>query len=86
MTNVARHAHASTVDITLEVGDGRLSMEVSDDGAGIAEGALSKAGSLGLLGLRERFEAHGGALSLQSREPQGTLLKVHLPAFTDGPS
>jgi signal transduction histidine kinase len=79
LTNVARHAQAGTVDIELK-GDAReIEMSVADDGVGITEGALSKPRSLGLLGIRERFEALGGRLKIERRASQGTLLTVSLP-------
>ncbi len=79
LTNVARHARATAVHIVLRTGSGRIMMEVSDDGVGIADDAASKPRSLGLLGLRERFTALGGGLSVRRTEPTGTSLTVYLP-------
>jgi PAS domain S-box-containing protein len=79
LTNVARHAHATTVEIALHAEDGRVTMEITDDGVGITEAAMSKAHSLGLLGLRERFAALGGGLAARRREPTGTTLTAYLP-------
>lgn len=79
LTNVARHAKAKTVDIMLRTDGGRVVMEIRDDGVGIGDGDTSKPRSLGLLGLRERFCALGGELSVRRSEPAGTLMLVHLP-------
>jgi PAS domain S-box-containing protein len=80
LTNVARHARANTVDIVLGVTGGNITMEVIDDGIGIPIGALNKPRSLGLLGIRERFEALGGGLALERDAQKGSKLKVYLPA------
>jgi hypothetical protein len=79
LTNVARHARARTVDITLRTDGDRIAMEIRDDGVGIAKEATSKPRSLGLLALRERFCALGGELSVSRSEPTGTSMLVHLP-------
>ncbi len=79
LTNVARHARATTVDITLSSDGGRVAMEIADDGVGIEDGATSKPRSLGLLGLRERLEAIGGDLVIRRRDPSGTSMLVRLP-------
>jgi PAS domain S-box-containing protein len=79
LTNVARHAQASAVEITLTAEQGRLVMNIDDDGVGIAEADLRKTHSLGLLGLRERFESLGGGLGAHRREPNGTSVTLYLP-------
>jgi PAS domain S-box-containing protein len=79
LTNVARHAQATAVEIALRADGGRITMDITDDGIGISDAAMNKAHSLGLLGLRERFAALGGGLAVQRREPTGTTLTVYLP-------
>jgi PAS domain S-box-containing protein len=78
LTNVARHAKASRVAITLRTDGSNLILEVVDDGIGFAEGALEKPGSLGLLGLRERAQALGGELSIGT-PASGALVSVRVP-------
>jgi PAS domain S-box-containing protein len=85
LTNVARHARATSVEITLRAGDGRISMEVEDDGVGISDAAFVKPRSLGLLGIRERFQALGGGLVVRRREQGGTSLMVYLPSAAGDP-
>jgi PAS domain S-box-containing protein len=79
LTNVARHARATQVTITLAARPGQLTMTVGDDGIGIGEHDLDKPNALGLLGIQERFAAFGGGLTVLRRESGGTTLTVHLP-------
>jgi signal transduction histidine kinase/tetratricopeptide (TPR) repeat protein len=78
-TNVAKHAHASTVDILLNEVGGTLTVQVRDDGVG---GADATRGS-GLTGLRDRVEAVGGSMTLDSAAGAGTVLTVLLPVTAD---
>jgi signal transduction histidine kinase len=80
LANVVRHAAASNVTISLEADSERISMVVADDGKGVAPGDLRKPGSLGLLGIRERFAAAGGGLMIERSRPRGTWLTVFLPS------
>ena len=75
LTNAAKHANASTVDILLEEANGTLTVQVRDDGGG---GADASRGS-GLTGLRDRVEAVGGSMTLDSAAGVGTVLTVLLP-------
>ncbi len=79
LTNVARHSGARTVWVTLSETADDLVMEVADDGRGLAEGALSKPGSLGILGMRERATLAGGAVALTGRPGGGLTLTVRMP-------
>lgn len=80
LTNVARHAAAAHVQITLRPDPAGITLAVIDDGTGIAEASLKKANSLGILALRERAEALGGNLTIGPHLPHGTRLAVRLPA------
>ncbi|WP_432978910.1 AAA family ATPase [Dactylosporangium sp. CA-233914] len=77
LTNAAKHAHASTVTITVETDptDTVLHVTVDDDGAG---GADFTHGT-GLLGLKDRVEALGGRITLHSPHGAGTSLRAELP-------
>jgi GAF domain-containing protein len=75
LTNTAKHAHASVVDVEAVVGDEGLHMRVHDDGRG---GAHFGHGS-GLLGLKDRAEALGGRIRLHSPPDAGTDLEITLP-------
>jgi signal transduction histidine kinase len=75
LTNVAKYARASVVQVGVEVLDGSLHVSVSDDGTG---GADPTRGS-GLTGIRDRVEALDGSLAIHSRLGEGTSLQVELP-------
>jgi len=75
LTNAAKHSGASKVEVEVEVGEHTLRVTVRDDGVG---GASPARGS-GLLGLRDRVEAIGGTLTVESRRTLGTSLIVELP-------
>jgi hypothetical protein len=78
-TNAAKHANASTVDILIERADGTLTVQVRDDGVG---GANTARGS-GLIGLRDRVEAVGGTMTVDSPAGAGTVLTARLPVTTE---
>jgi PAS domain S-box-containing protein len=81
LTNVAKHANASSAQVSLDERNGDLRLQISDDGVG---GADPSRGS-GLLGLRDRIEASGGTLMLESRTGHGTWLTVELPLEAPAP-
>ncbi|ATG51321.1 hypothetical protein CFK38_07105 [Brachybacterium vulturis] len=85
LRNIERHAEAATVRIHLTREDAVALLEVADDGIGVDTG-LPTAG-YGLVGMRSRLEAEGGALHLRSSRGGGTTLRASLPvAPEDGPS
>jgi signal transduction histidine kinase len=75
LTNAAKHAHASIVEVDAEVAGGTLRLYLRDDGVG---GADPERGS-GLVGLKDRIEALGGTLSLHSPTGGGTTVTCELP-------
>jgi signal transduction histidine kinase len=80
LTNVARHAQANRVRVALAHDGGRLKLTVQDNGKGLDEGAgAGRAGSFGLLGIRERAIMLGGQASFSSRPGEGTLVDVSIP-------
>jgi two-component system sensor histidine kinase UhpB len=81
MTNVQKHAEASSVDIDLSDREGVLTLEVTDNGRGLDSHALRKAKSFGLLGLRERAAKVGGWLDVSS-SPKGTSVILSVPLQT----
>lgn len=85
LTNVALHANATTVAISLESDAQWVQMTVVDDGVGISEPALSKNGALGLFGLGERLAVIGGSLTIRGSE-SGTHMSVKIPISGRSPS
>ncbi len=79
LTNVARHAEATRVDVRIERSDGALCLEVRDDGKGIGPEDEHRATSLGLLGIRERARRLGGTATVRPAEGKGTVLSLALP-------
>jgi GAF domain-containing protein len=75
LTNVAKHAQATLVELSAARDDGVLTLEVRDDGIG---GVDADRGS-GILGLTDRAEALGGTISIASPPRKGTTLSVRLP-------
>jgi PAS domain S-box-containing protein len=79
LTNVARHARASLVNIVLERRDEELALEVRDNGVGIEPAASAKSTALGVLGMRERAALVEGHLDICGRPGRGTVLSVRVP-------
>ena len=78
LTNVAKHARASEVDLRIEAIGGLLRLEVSDDGRGGAD-----VGGTGLRGISARVEELAGHLVLDSPPGRGTRLAVEIPLRAD---
>jgi signal transduction histidine kinase len=79
LSNIARHAQARQLWLTLRRQGGRVVLTVRDDGRGF-EPAEVPARRHGLLGMRFRAEAEGGRLTLRAAPGQGTRLTLSLPA------
>jgi signal transduction histidine kinase len=88
LTNVARHAGATRVDIKLEERDERLYLEIGDNGSGIRneerEEAITSPASLGLLGIRERARRLGGEVAVTTGAAGGTSVKLSVPIACEG--
>jgi len=79
LRNIAKHAAARKVSVTL-YGVGRaLRLSIKDDGRGFDRRQAEAKGGLGLISMRERVRLVGGALSIESRPGQGTHLVVDVP-------
>jgi signal transduction histidine kinase len=84
ISNVAWHAHASNVLVGLDFQNGKVTLEVEDDGVGfdvaaVAESADQRRGGWGILGMRERATLLGGTLQITSEPAAGTRVKVTAP-------
>ena len=80
LTNVARHAYAKRVHISLAQMPEVLTLEVTDDGVGIRQEQREQTTmSLGLIGMRERALACGGSFSMSSQQDHGTTVLLVVP-------
>jgi signal transduction histidine kinase len=79
LTNIARHARATKVDVTLYQSDNIIELRVEDNGRGITQEELSDPKSFGLLGMRERAYYWGGSVDIQGAKNEGTVVIVKLP-------
>jgi signal transduction histidine kinase len=79
LTNVIRHAGATRVEVDLYEEDGRLILEVRDNGRGIRPEQISNLKSIGLLGMRERAALLGGEVRIHGAPRKGTTVAVSIP-------
>ncbi len=84
LRNVWRHSQATEAEVTVEFGQGKTRITVSDNGKGFnlpkAIGELARDGKLGLAGMQERAQLLGGTLTVQSQLGRGSSITVELPA------
>lgn len=79
LTNVVKHANASRAEVSLTESDGRITLQVKDDGVGFDPNQASRPserGGWGLFAIREWTEALGGCFEVQSAPGEGTTLRV----------
>jgi PAS domain S-box-containing protein len=78
LTNVARHAEASAVEVTLTQDSDGVELVVRDDGRGITPAQIDNPNALGLIGMGERVERWGGRVGIVGEAGQGTTVSVHI--------
>lgn len=79
LTNIARHAQATQVEVIVTRSEDELCFEVCDNGTGFDPGAIENCKSFGLIGIRERVAMLSGHFEIESRQGAGTCLRVHIP-------
>lgn len=79
LTNIARHANATVVKVSLKEEQGKVVLEVRDVGKGITERQISDPKSLGLLGMRERAHFVGGEFKISGIQDKGTTVCLSIP-------
>ena len=79
LTNVAKHAEATLVTVSLSLQDGKITMMIEDNGKGMDENQKVKLDSYGLIGMRERVFLLNGELSHTSKSGEGTCVLVEIP-------
>jgi len=80
LTNVARHADATLVTLSLRAGDEAFVLRIADNGQGAHRDGELAGKSFGLLGIRERAHMLGGAVDIQTSQGNGFALSVTIPA------
>lgn len=85
LTNVARHANATRVNVSLAEGEAALALTVEDNGRGIKQREIEGPRSLGFLGLRERVLAFGGTIDVKGDVGKGTKVSVSIPMTAHQP-
>jgi len=79
LSNVMRHAGATSVKISLAKAGQQLVLQIADNGAGISEQALSAPTSFGILGMEERARLCGGAITIKGIPGKGTMISLSVP-------
>ncbi|MFE7225150.1 sensor histidine kinase [Nocardioides sp. NPDC057577] len=86
LANVAKHAGATRVGVTLTFDDADVILDVRDDGSGFDPTAPRRSSSFGLGVMRDRAERLTGTLTLESAHDAGTAVSASIPALPRGPS
>jgi signal transduction histidine kinase len=87
LTNVAKHAEAGRVGITLSYMEDELAIDIRDDGLGFEPGrakATGKGGGYGLAAMRQRVGRLDGRLTIESEAGRGTVVSASVPAIAQG--
>ena len=79
LTNVERHARASTAVVELREVQERIEIRVQDNGVGIAEGQADGPKSFGLIGIKERAQGLDGEVSIRGEPGKGTTVAISIP-------
>jgi signal transduction histidine kinase len=79
LTNVARHAGATKMEVALKLEEGWVSLRVMDNGRGITEAEIANPHSLGLLGMKERTALLGGEIAFERNPEGGTIVAARVP-------
>ena len=83
LTNIVRHAHASTARVTITLGSSHIVVAVEDDGIGFETGRVPAPSHIGIQGMMERAELVAGSLSVTAAAGRGTVVVLRVP--NEGP-
>jgi PAS domain S-box-containing protein len=84
LTNVARHAGATRIRVSLRKGRDKIQLRISDNGKGIEGTRISDPRSFGLIGMRERARSWGGEVKISGSLGRGTVVAVTIPLVRGG--
>jgi signal transduction histidine kinase len=79
LTNIARHAQATEIDVLFAEDPEVATLAVADNGRGITAAQIVDGRSIGLVGMRERAQAFGGRVEITSKPGAGTTVRVQIP-------
>ncbi len=79
ITNIAKHAEASMVNVFISIVDGKFVLSVSDNGCGLDETSRNKVGAFGIQSIEERVQSLGGECVFVSKQEIGTTFSVQVP-------
>jgi signal transduction histidine kinase len=82
LANIAKHAQATEVEVTLNYEKTDVELAIKDNGAGFEmdpDGKVGKAGGYGLISMRERVLGQKGHFEIQSEKGAGTMIRVSIP-------
>ncbi|WP_292934340.1 PAS domain-containing protein [Noviherbaspirillum sp.] len=82
LNNVAKHAEATQVAVSIEVESESVGLRIADNGKGMTPSAQRKNGSFGLIGIRERVATLNGEVRIESQPGDGTKIHILLPVDT----
>jgi PAS domain S-box-containing protein len=85
LNNALKHAIATSVVVRIQVEDGQLELEVTDNGTGFDLDPVGDKGGLGLVGIRERVKRLGGTLTIRSTPGRGTQVQVRVRVGSEVP-
>ncbi|WP_328328143.1 sensor histidine kinase [Kribbella sp. NBC_00382] len=81
LANVAKHAQATRVGLTLSYLEDKVALDVRDDGKGFQAGVVDGEGGFGLIAMRQRIEALDGRLQIESEPGAGTAISASVPVL-----
>jgi len=79
LTNIARHAEARRVAVSIFQDHNYLCIEIHDDGVGISDERLKNKDTFGILGMKERALLFGGSVEIEGSPGKGTVVTIKIP-------
>jgi two-component system sensor histidine kinase DegS len=78
-TNIARHAHASEVDVIIKAGKNKFELSIHDNGIGIPRDKIESSESYGIMTMKERIKGWDGTFEIKGKAGAGTTISISLP-------